>query len=276
MEAAGVAVGRLRAAARVRAAAEAELAAAVVGVADLCDDRNYDSLEVAAVLSWTPRFAGVEVGWCQLLITELPEVFEAWAAGRIDRHRARVFVDCLSTLLLGGGDSADAARAIAGVVLPQASGWTAARLRCRLLRLVLRVDPGAAGRRVAATVADRDVWLGNGDDGATGSLNAFNLPVGRAVAAFERVDAIARACRAGGDPRTLAQLRADTVLDLLDGTGSETAPVGRQGVLELQIPLATAIGADDEPGEVAGYGPVLADVARQIPGSVVMCSGGFR
>ena len=140
-----MAVRRLRAAARVRAVAEAELAAAAVGVADLCDDRNYDSLEVAAVLTWTPRFAGVEVGWCRLLITELPEVFAGWAAGRIDRHKARVFVDCLSTLLLGDRDSADAGRVLAATVLPQASEWTAARLR--LLRLVLRVDPAAARKR---------------------------------------------------------------------------------------------------------------------------------
>src|SRR5262249_55658945 len=60
------------------------------------------------------------------------------------------------------------------------------------------------------------------------------------------------------------QLRADTVLDLLDGTGVKATPIGRPGVLELQIPLATAIGAGDQPGELAGYGPVVADVPRQI------------
>src|SRR5262249_58802975 len=92
----------------------------------------------------------------------------------------------------------------------------------------------------------------------------FTWPAGRAAAAFERVDAIARSLRTGGDSRTLAQLRADTVLDLLDGTGVKATPIGRPGVLELQIPLATAIGAGDQPGELAGYGPVLADVARQI------------
>src|SRR5262249_56638435 len=92
----------------------------------------------------------------------------------------------------------------------------------------------------------------------------FTWPAGRAAAAFERVDAIARSLRTGGDSRTLAQLRADTVLDLLDGTGVQVAPIGRPGVLELQIPLATAIGAGDQPAELAGYGPVLADVARQI------------
>ena len=129
---------------------------------------------------------------------------------------------------------------------------------------MLRFDPAARTRQIEHTTADRDLYLGDGGDGGTASLTAFNLPVARAAAAFERVDAIARARRAGGDLRTLAQLRADTVLDLLDGTGTDTPPMFRQGVLELQIPLATAIGADCAPADLAGYGPVLADVARQI------------
>ncbi len=267
LEAANAAVTRLRVAAKARAVAEAELAAAAVGVADLCTDRNYDSLEVASVLTWTPRFACSEVGWCRSLMEQLPAVFGAWQAGRIDRHKAYVFGDCLDTLFQQGSDeAADAARRIAGAVLPDAPRWTASRLRARLLRLILRVDPAAARRRVEQTIADRDVWLSPAEDGATACVSGFNLPVARAAAAFERVDAIARARRAGGDARTVAQLRADTMLDLLDGTGAADlpAPIGRPGVLELQIPLATAIGADSAPGELAGYGPVLADVARQI------------
>ncbi len=267
IDVADAAVERLRVAAAARACAEAELAAAIVGVADLFADRNFDSLEVAAVLAWTPRFAAGEVAWCRSLMEHLPGVFEAWRSGRIDRHRAWVFADCLGVLILAEDDVLlRAARQIADRVLPQASRWTASRLRAILLRLVLTADPAASVKRAEATVADRDVWLGDGGDGATASLTAFNLPVGRAASAFERVDAIARARRAGGDVRNLAQLRADTVLDLLDGTAAPdlAAPVGRQGVLELQIPLATAIGADTAPGELAGYGPVLADVARQI------------
>jgi len=267
LESADAAVARLRVAAKARAVAEAELAAAAVGVADLCTDRNYDSLEVASVLTWTPRFACSEVGWCRSLMEQLPVVFAAWQAGRIDRHKAYVFSDCLDTLFQQGSDeAADAAQRIAAAVLPDAPRWTASRLRARLMRLILRVDPAAARRRVEQTIADRDVWLSPAEDGATACVSGFNLPVARAAAAFERVDAIARARRAGGDARTIAQLRADTMLDLLDGIGAPDlpAPIARPGVLELQIPLATAIGADSAPGELAGYGPVLADVARQI------------
>lgn len=41
-------------------------------------------------------------------------------------------------------------------------------------------------------------------------------------------------------------------------------PGPRRGVVELQVPLTTAIGLDDLPGEVNGYGPVLGEIARQI------------
>jgi hypothetical protein len=35
-------------------------------------------------------------------------------------------------------------------------------------------------------------------------------------------------------------------------------------VVELTVDLATLAGLNDDPGELAGYGPVIADVARQI------------
>jgi uncharacterized protein DUF222 len=48
--------------------------------------------------------------------------------------------------------------------------------------------------------------------------------------------------------------------------GRPTGPLPgpRRGVIELQVPLATAIGLDDLPGELNGYGPVLAEIARHI------------
>src|SRR5262249_24391800 len=109
------AVSVVRAARRARAAVEAAEASAVVTLADVCEDRVHDSLGVAAVMCWTPRFADDEVSWCRDLIGELPAVFAAWRVGDIDRYRARIFVDCLSSLLAGHGD---AARAIAAAVLP--------------------------------------------------------------------------------------------------------------------------------------------------------------
>jgi hypothetical protein len=50
----------------------------------------------------------------------------------------------------------------------------------------------------------------------------------------------------------------------LPGTPTGPLPAPRRGVIELQVPLTTALGIDELPGELTGYGPVLGEVARQI------------
>jgi hypothetical protein len=57
------------------------------------------------------------------------------------------------------------------------------------------------------------------------------------------------------------QLRADVLLDLLEGASSATA--GR-GIVDIHVDLDTLTRLADHPGELAGYGPVIADVARQV------------
>jgi hypothetical protein len=41
-------------------------------------------------------------------------------------------------------------------------------------------------------------------------------------------------------------------------------PGPRRGVVELQVPLTTLLRLSDHPGELAGFGPVVADIARQV------------
>jgi hypothetical protein len=52
--------------------------------------------------------------------------------------------------------------------------------------------------------------------------------------------------------------------DLLAGISPTTGPILRAGAVELLVPLATLTGQSDTPGVLAGYGPVIADIARQI------------
>ena len=55
-------------------------------------------------------------------------------------------------------------------------------------------------------------------------------------------------------------------------TSSSTCSPGRvrpdgssdNGVVEIRVDMTTLAGIDDEPAEIPGFGPVLADVARQI------------
>jgi hypothetical protein len=115
----------------------------------------------------------------------------------------------------------------------------------------------------------------------------MNLPPERVHAIMERIGAVARTAKRQGDQRTVHQLEADTFCDLLAGTGigatppepvtdpeadaaAEQAgtavplPGPRRGVVELTAPLSTVIGLSQAPGTLAGWGPVVADVVRQI------------
>ncbi|HZD99140.1 MAG TPA: DUF222 domain-containing protein [Micromonosporaceae bacterium] len=167
------------------------------------------------------------------------------------------------------------AAAIAAQVLPTAPDLTTSQLRDRLRRAVLKSDPDVT-RRVAKTIEQRYVACEPDGEGSA-SLLGVRLPAARAVAAFERVDAFARGRKRAGDDRSLDQLRADTFLDLLDGTGIETAPVHRPGVIQLTVGWATAIGAADDPATLAGYGPIDADTARDvITAELTKCATGLR
>ncbi len=83
----------------------------------------------------------------------------------------------------------------------------------RLVAALLGEDPEQARKDRQEAVARRDASAQIEDDG-TGEFTVS----GRAssiVAALDRVDQIARSVRAAGDPRTLAQLRADIAMSLL-------------------------------------------------------------
>ncbi len=243
-------------AARAAAVASATLLTSVVTVAAAAE-KGYDTDEVAVALTWTPGQARCQVQFGKYLTTVLPQVLAAFAVGDIDYRRAWLFYDLLATV-----DDTLAA-AIAATLLPDAGEWTTSQLRARIRKAVLKADPGGAAQRTSKKLGSRSIGTTPDEDG-TSSLYGILLPAARVSAAFERVDAFARGIKLTGDARTLEQLRADTFLDLLEGVGIGASPIHRAGVIELVVPWDTATGAGTEPATLAGYGPVSADIARQI------------
>ncbi|MDX1691818.1 MAG: HNH endonuclease signature motif containing protein, partial [Acidimicrobiia bacterium] len=55
--------------------------------------------------------------------------------------------------------------------------------------------------------------------------------------------------------------QADVLLDLLTDRRDRTGP---RGTVELTVGLETLAGLDEDAGDLNGYGPVLADIARQV------------
>ncbi|WP_026208420.1 hypothetical protein [Catelliglobosispora koreensis] len=165
------------------------------------------------------------------------------------------FVEVLSAL------EVSAARRIAASVLPVAPEKTTGQLRDMLRRKALAADPAYVTARRKQAEASRSVQLHAADDGIA-ALTAFGLDAARASAAFARIGAIARARHAAGTATggTLEQIRADVFLELLEGKHS-SAPAG---VIQLEVSVETLAGLNKNPGKLGSFGPVAADIARQI------------
>jgi hypothetical protein len=189
-----------------------------IGAAPPAVRRRQASEYVGWRLGWSARWAQAQIDLADALLTRFPDVFAAMAEGRLDPARAQAFVDLLSDV-----DDEATVRWILDRLLPKAPRWTLAELRERLRYHVQRRAPQAAKQRWQRRVAERDVRLRPEPDG-TASLTGVGLPAPRAVAAFDRIDRLARAARAAGDPRTLAQLRGDAFTDLLAGVPFQTTP----------------------------------------------------
>jgi hypothetical protein len=92
----------------------------------------------------------------------------------------------------------------------------------------------------------------------------------RISAALGRVDTIARRLRAGGDGRTLDQLRADVATDLLlrgwIPSDPTFAALGKPPVAQVQliVSLPTMLGLDRGVGHIPGWGAVTGQQARAV------------
>jgi hypothetical protein len=148
-------------------------------------------------------------------------------------------------------------------ITPEAGRFTAGQLGARLRGLCIEADPEGAADRYRQAVEERRVVAEPTGDG-TAHLFGTDLPPDRVAAAMNRINHLARTLRGGAEARTMDQLRADVFLDLLEGT---TATGG--GTVDIVVDLATLARLADSPGVLGGYGPVVADIARQVAESQV-------
>lgn len=248
---------------RMRAHYAAESFRTMAKIADSldADDIGHDfveqaaAAEVAAALRLTRRTADNQMALALELRCRLPRVWLALCEGTIDVSRARVLVDY--TLHL----SITVARDLVNHVIGDASLLTTGQLRAKLRKLCIEADPEDAKIRYTRSVTDRRVIAEPTVDG-TADLHALNLPPHRVTAAMRRINRYARRLKHAGDDRTMDQIRADVLLDLIDGT--QTGIDSGRGSVHLTVDLATLAELADHPGDLAGYGPVIADIARRV------------
>lgn len=141
------------------------------------------------------------------------------------------------------------------------------RLAARVVRE--RVHPESIEDRHRRSRQDRRTWITPELDGMA-TLTVFG-PAAEVHAAFGRADATARHLAAQpGEDRTLAQLRTDTMLDLLaDGHTDATTAAAASGraAIAVTLPVMTLLGQSEEPATLDGYGPIDLDTAKRFAGT---------
>ena len=199
-------------------------------------------------------------------LAQQPRILDALRCGDIDLRKADAILDALPA----GGDPRRW-NGVVAAVLEDAGMWTAPELRRQAARLVIAAEPAEAAARCRRARKDRSVSLQPVANGMA-VLSAY-LPAPDAAAAFTVVDALAGTHRHPGDDRNVDQRRADAFagvfLHILD-TG--VTPAGaelprRQGKrvgVQVTVGAGTLLGLDELPGELAGYGPIPADMAREL------------
>jgi hypothetical protein len=205
--------------------------------------------EIAMRLAWSRRAGAKLVRNGRALNGSLAATADALATGEIDTPKALVLLDRLWNA------APDLADAVQAEVLPRADLRTPTQLAADVERALVEISPDDAAIRHAAARAARRVnrprRLPDGMAGLYAVLSAES-----AVEIDAILEASARTARAAADPRTLDQLRADTLVDILTGRSECALHLAHGAAVKTTPPGAagTAAGTGTGPGTSPGAG----------------------
>lgn len=229
------------------------------------DDSTYieagaaSSAEIRLALKLTRRAADNELAFALSLEHRLPRLFDMLTAGKIDLRRAQTIER--STLHLSDAT----AQNVLDQIADQAANLTTGQLGARIRKLCIEADPDEAKDRYDMAHDDRRIVIQPTESG-TVNLMGYDLPPDEVAAIMSKVNRAAIELHGTpGESRTMDQLRADICLDLLHGTTPDAGTsASNTGAIDLVVDLETLAGLSDQPGDLGGYGPVIADIARKI------------
>ena len=223
-------------------------------------DKEWVREDVACALRLSSGHAGNLLAQAKELV-RLSATLELFDRGLIGEHHARSLAEATMAL-----DDA-AAAAVEKAVLGKAPDQRLAEFRRSIRRAVLKVAPKPAEERHQEALAQRRVVRTPGEDGMSGIW--MLLPDAGATVVMTAIDALAKRVTSD-DPRTADQRRADAVIqlaiDALHGTSSGELPRehGMRPSIQVSVALSTLLGLDEQPGELAGSGPIPAAVASRL------------
>lgn len=197
------------------------------------------------------------------LVTGFPATFAAFQDGRISDAHARVIVAAGERL-----DDDESRAEYESIILPRAVETTPTRARAVAKAVAERIDPLPLTERHQQAMDTRGVWASPLEDGM-GELRII-APAALVFGAHDRATQMAQVIkRECGDGRTLDQIRADVLTDLLL-TATPTEGEGLDAIratVQVTVPADTITGLGDDAAFLAGYGPVDPDTARRLAGS---------
>ena len=197
----------------------------------------------------------------QAALAALPRFREANLAGLISSWHCDVMLD------LFGHVSDEAALAAADeALIGKALELTPSELRVPARRWRARHVPKTDEER-HRNLADRHVAVSPADDDLCW-LTAL-LPAAQAMAIYHRLSDVAASASGPDEPRTLDQLRADAMCDVLLGDAAAAGAVGDglSGIVPtvvVTVPVLSLLGHSDEPAELEGFGPIDIETAGRL------------
>ncbi len=212
--------------------------------------------QVALARRESPHRGNTLVGMATALVGEMPHTLAALTAGAISEHRAQLMVK--ETACLTREDRARVDAQVCGDVARVATLGNR-RLAAEAATVACRLDPHAVAQRAAYATRERRVSLRPAPDTMVW-LTAL-LPVAEGVACYAALTRAADHARSSGDQRTRGQVMADT---LVERVTSQTTAAAVPVSIGLVMTDRTLLAGDVEPAQVAGYGPVPAQVARDL------------
>ncbi|WP_157453743.1 HNH endonuclease signature motif containing protein [Cellulomonas sp. Root485] len=220
--------------------------------------------EVACALACTRR-AATDLFLRAWGAGQHPSLTDAWARGAVDARK----VDVILAETVHAAP--DAVGAVITDAVARAGDLTAPQLTRHVRAAVIATGPHVAERRRVAERSRRSVELVLAPD-AMARLVAY-LPAEHATAAFTAIDALAGHAAVDGDDRTVDQRRADAFTDIFTSildrqTTPDGTPLprrhGQRASIQVTVAATTLLGLDDHPATLGSYGPIPAQVAREL------------
>lgn len=218
--------------------------------------------QVAYARRESPHRGQRHLGLAKIVANDLPHTWHAWSMGLITEWTATLIARETVCLSLDDRLAVDAEIASDPDALEQRGSAEVAGL---CAAAAARLDPASVVERRRRAEADRNVTLRPAPDTMT-RLSGL-LPVKDGVAVMATLSRAADAARAAGDPRSRGQVMADTLVNRILGRASHTQTQEEPGVgvdLGLVMSDTSLFGDSDGPAHLTGYGPIPAELAREI------------